>query len=175
MLSIRFLRIGKKHQPSYKIVVVDKKRSPKSGKFIEQLGFYNPITKEKGINGERVIYWLSQGAQSSEVVHNLLIREGVIKGEKIAVHSKKLSKKKNLKGAKKQVETETQTEKQSEEVLAKEVKESEKKEEDLPKGEKEEKEGENENNDLVKEESIKKEELVKTVDAKVDEKIDKKK
>jgi small subunit ribosomal protein S16 len=99
MLSIRFLRIGKKHQPSYKIVVVDKKRSPKSGKFTEQLGFYNPITKEKAVNKERVLYWLSQGAQPSDVVHNLLVKEGIIIGEKVAVHSKKPSKKKETKDA----------------------------------------------------------------------------
>ncbi len=98
MLSIRFLRIGKKHQPSYKIVVVDKKRSPKSGKFTEQLGFYNPITKEKAINKERILYWLSQGAQPSDVVHNLLVKEGILKGEKVAVHSKKPSKSKETKG-----------------------------------------------------------------------------
>jgi len=97
MLSIRFLRVGKKHQPSYKIVVVDKKRSPKSGKFTEQLGFYNPITKEKAVNKERVEYWLSQGAQPSDTVYNLLVKEGIIKGEKISVHSKKLSKKKSTK------------------------------------------------------------------------------
>jgi len=99
MLSIRLLRIGKKHQPSYKIVVVDKKRSPKSGKFTEQLGFYNPITKEKKINKERVEYWLSQGAQPSDTVHNFLIREGAIKGKKISVHSTKKRKKEEAKEA----------------------------------------------------------------------------
>lgn len=93
MLSIRFLRIGKKNQPSYKIVVVDKRRSPKSGKFIEQLGFYNPITKEKGVKKERAQYWLSKGAQPSDTVYNLLIREGVVEGKKIAVHSTKQRKK----------------------------------------------------------------------------------
>ena len=92
MLAIRFLRIGKKHQPSYKIVVIDKRRSPKSSKFIEQLGFYNPLTKEKGINKERIQYWLSQGAQPSDTVHNLLVKEGLIEGKKISVHSRKQKK-----------------------------------------------------------------------------------
>ena len=89
MLKIRLLRIGRKHQPSYKIIVVDSRRGPKSGKFIEQLGFYNPITKEKGLKTERVEYWLSKGAQLSDVIHNLLVSEGIIKGKKIAVHSTK--------------------------------------------------------------------------------------
>jgi len=93
MLAIRFLRIGRKHHPSYKIVVIDKRRAPKSGKFVEQLGFYNPITKEKGINKERIQYWLSCGAQLSDTVHNLLIKEGIIEGKKIAVHSTKKRKK----------------------------------------------------------------------------------
>jgi len=94
MIKIRLLRIGRKHQPSYKIVVVDERRGPKSGKFIEQLGFYNPITKEKNVNKERTEYWLSVGAQASDTVHNLLVREGVIKGEKKAVHSTKKKEKK---------------------------------------------------------------------------------
>jgi ribosomal protein S16 len=45
MLVIRFLRVGKKNQPSFKIVVVDKRRSSKSGSFLEEVGFYNPLTK----------------------------------------------------------------------------------------------------------------------------------
>ncbi len=122
MLSIRFLRIGKKHQPSYKIVVVDKKRSPKSGKFIEQLGFYNPITKEKAVDKERVQHWLSQGAQPSDVVHNLLVKDGIIKEEKIAVHSKKPSKKKETKGTVKEEVKETE-EAPKEEVAKEERKE----------------------------------------------------
>lgn len=89
MLSIRFLRVGKKHQPSYKMVVVEKSRSPKSGKFVEQVGFYNPITKEKTIKAERVKYWLSKGAQPSDILHNLFVKQGILAGKKIAVHSKK--------------------------------------------------------------------------------------
>lgn len=92
MLSIRFLRTGRKHQPSYKIVVVDKRQSVKSGKFIEQLGFYNPLTKEKGLNKERINYWLSVGAKPSDTVHNLLVSQGIIRAKKIAVHSTKKNK-----------------------------------------------------------------------------------
>jgi small subunit ribosomal protein S16 len=118
MLSIRFLRVGKKHQPSYKIVVVDKRRSPKSGKFIEQLGFYNPLTKEKGINKERAQYWLSQGAQPSDTVHNLLVKEGLIEGKKVAVHSTKQRKKEEVKKA--PVVGEPASEAPKEEVVEKE-------------------------------------------------------
>ncbi|PIS34722.1 MAG: 30S ribosomal protein S16 [Parcubacteria group bacterium CG08_land_8_20_14_0_20_43_9] len=87
MLSIRFSRQGKLHQPTYKIVVTEKTRSPKSGKFIEQLGSYNPLTKEKQINAERIKYWISKGAQPSDTVHNLLVRNKIIEGVKVAMHN----------------------------------------------------------------------------------------
>jgi small subunit ribosomal protein S16 len=92
MLSIRFLRQGKLHQPSYKIVVTEKTRPPKSGKFIEQLGSYDPKTKEKIINSERIKYWISKGAQPSDTIHNLLVKNKIIEGVKLAVHSIKKKK-----------------------------------------------------------------------------------
>lgn len=88
MLKIRFLRRGKRNQPFFFIVVVEKNRPPQSGKFVEKIGFYNPITKERKIDKERVKYWLDHGAQPSEVVFNLLIKEGLIRGKKISVHKK---------------------------------------------------------------------------------------
>jgi small subunit ribosomal protein S16 len=88
MLVIRFLRVSKKNQPSFKIVVVDKRRSSKSGRFLEEVGFYNPLTKEKVLKAERIKYWLSKGVQPSPTVHNLLIKEKIIEGKKIPVHKK---------------------------------------------------------------------------------------
>jgi small subunit ribosomal protein S16 len=95
MLVIRFLRVGKKNQPSFKIVVVDKRKSSKSGRFIEEVGFYNPLTKEKVLKGDRIKYWISVGVQPSPTVHNLLIKEKILEGKKIPVHKK--SKKKEEK------------------------------------------------------------------------------
>ena len=92
MLTIRFLRTGKKNQPFFRIVAVEKTSPPRSGKFLESLGFFNPLTKEIKINKERVIYWLSKGVKPSATVNNLLISEKIIQGKKIAVHAK--SKKK---------------------------------------------------------------------------------
>ena len=88
MLVIRFLRVGKKNQPSFKIVVVDKKRSSKSGRFLEEVGFCNPLTKEKVLKAERIKYWLSVGVKPSPTVHNLLVKEKIIEGKKIPVHKK---------------------------------------------------------------------------------------
>ena len=88
MLTIRFLRTGKKNQPFFRIVVTDKKNPPKGGKFLEIVGFFNPITKERQLNGERIKYWLSVGAKASDRVHNLLVSEKIIKAQKINVFKK---------------------------------------------------------------------------------------
>lgn len=88
MLVIRLFRIGKKHQPSFKIVVSDKRKPTRGGRFVEEVGFYNPLTKERLLREERIKYWLSKGAKASETVHNLLLASTLIKGKKIAVHAK---------------------------------------------------------------------------------------
>ena len=89
MLVIRYLRIGRKNQPSFKIVVTDKRKSTRTGSFVEVLGFYNPLTKKKGIKKDRVQYWMSKGAKPSPTVYNLLIGEKIIESKKIAVHKKR--------------------------------------------------------------------------------------
>jgi len=73
MVRIRLRRTGAKKQASYRIVVADQ-RSPRDGKFLEILGWYNPRTDPPTfeINNERAHYWLSQGAQPSEAVARLL-------------------------------------------------------------------------------------------------------
>nr|YP_011005675.1 30S ribosomal protein S16 [Cutleria multifida]WAM62679.1 30S ribosomal protein S16 [Cutleria multifida] len=71
MLKIRFKRSGRKKQPFYKIVVMDVK-TKRDGKVIEELGFYNPMTKTLQINRERTITRIDNGAQPTEVVKNLL-------------------------------------------------------------------------------------------------------
>lgn len=88
---IRFMRIGRKNQPSFKIVVTEKAKSSTGGRFIEEVGFYNPVTKEKVIQAERIRYWISQGAQPTPTASNLFISEKVIEGEKAPKH--KISKK----------------------------------------------------------------------------------
>lgn len=88
MLVFRLFRVGKNNQPSYKIVVTDKRNSSKGGRFVEQVGFYNPITKEKVLNKERIQYWISQGVKPSDTLHNMFVKDGIIKGEKISSHKK---------------------------------------------------------------------------------------
>lgn len=89
MLKIRLQRIGRKNDPSFRIVVTDSRKGPKSGKYIELLGSYNPRQNFLNIKGERVSHWISNGAQVSGTVHNILIKEGIIQGKKINVLPKK--------------------------------------------------------------------------------------
>ena len=93
MLVIRLFRVGKKNQPSFKIVVTDKRKSSTKGRFVEEVGFWNPVTKEKVLKPERIKYWLSVGAKPSPTVFNLLISEKIIEGKKIDVHKKAKEKK----------------------------------------------------------------------------------
>jgi len=87
MLAIKLKKIGKKHQPSFRLVVTEK-RSKLVGRYIEDLGWLDPKSKEFKVNAERVNYWIKVGAQPTDTVHNLLVRAEAIKGPKIAVHAK---------------------------------------------------------------------------------------
>ena len=92
MLVIRLLRIGKKHQPSYKIVVTDKRNAPKGGRFVAEVGSWNPLTKQRILKKDEIKEWISKGAQVSDTVYNMLVAEKVVEGKKIVSHKK--SKKK---------------------------------------------------------------------------------
>lgn len=67
---------------------------PKSGKFLETLGSYNPKTKERILSTERIQHWLSKGAKASGTMHNMLISANVISGKKVNVLPKKTPPKK---------------------------------------------------------------------------------
>jgi len=82
MLAIRLTRTGKKNQPTYRVILAEK-TSPVRGKFIEILGHYNPRSKEKGLDTERIKYWISKGAQVSPTVHNLLVSEKIVEAKKV--------------------------------------------------------------------------------------------
>src|SRR3989344_2989986 len=88
MLVIRLFRVGRKNQPSFKIVVTDKRRPTHAGRFTEEVGFYNPLTKEKALKAERIKYWLGVGAKPSDTIFNLFVSEKIIEGKKIPAHKK---------------------------------------------------------------------------------------
>jgi small subunit ribosomal protein S16 len=79
MLKIRLRRVGAKKQPSYRVVVADSS-APRDGRFVENIGFYNPRTDPPTvrIDEQRALQWLSQGAQPSEVVAGLFKRRGTL-------------------------------------------------------------------------------------------------
>jgi len=80
-VRIRLTRTGKKKQPSYRVVVADG-RAPRDGRYIEQIGRYDPRQEPSvvEINQERANYWLQNGAQPSEPVRRLLQVAGVLAG-----------------------------------------------------------------------------------------------
>lgn len=88
-VKIRLKRMGAKKAPFYRLVVADS-RSPRDGRFIEEIGYYNPIAQpaEVKIDEEKALKWLQNGAQPSDTVRNLLSRAGVMK----RLHDAKLQK-----------------------------------------------------------------------------------
>ncbi len=76
MLAIRLARTGKKKHPSYRVVVIDKRR-PRGGRFVEVVGTYDPLKKPAAIklNAERIRYWLGVGAQPSDTVRSFLRKQ----------------------------------------------------------------------------------------------------
>lgn len=86
MLAVKFRRVGKKHQASFQVVVVEK-RSKIDGRFIEKVGWLDPHQKKFDLKKERINYWLGVGAQPTDSVHNLLVKAGIFKEAKIPVHS----------------------------------------------------------------------------------------
>jgi small subunit ribosomal protein S16 len=79
-VKIRLMRLGKKHQPSYRLVVADSRR-PRDGKYIEALGYYNPRTEPSTIqvDEEKALLWLSRGARPSDAARVLLEKTGILR------------------------------------------------------------------------------------------------
>lgn len=89
MVKLRLKRMGKKGAPFYRIVAADS-RSPRDGRFIEQIGTYNPTKAEEKVTLDKELAkkWLSNGAQPSDTVRSILSHEGVLK----EMHEAKSSK-----------------------------------------------------------------------------------
>ncbi len=78
-VKIRMKRMGSKKRPFYRIVVADS-RSPRDGRFIQQVGYYNPLTEpvDLKLEEEVIMDWLQKGAQPSDTVRNLLSKQGIM-------------------------------------------------------------------------------------------------
>ncbi len=119
MLVIRFSRVGRHNHAQYRIVVQERSKTP-TGKHIAIVGSYDPHSKQTVLKEELIKEYLSNGAQPSDSVYNLLVTNGIIKGEKRAV---KLPEKK--KSSEEAENSEEKSEEVKEEEKAEEKKESE--------------------------------------------------
>ena len=89
-VKMRLKRMGAKKRPFYRIVVADS-RSPRDGRFIEEVGYYNPIENPEivKIDKEKALKWLGNGAEPTDTVRSILSKEGIMK----EFHDKKMSSK----------------------------------------------------------------------------------
>jgi small subunit ribosomal protein S16 len=83
MLAIRLNRTGKRNRAYFRVVVQEHTKAP-GKRHVEILGSYDPHKKTTLLKKDRILYWIGQGAQVSDAVHNMLVREGVVEGKKIA-------------------------------------------------------------------------------------------
>ena len=91
MLRIRLSRFGKKKQPTYRFIVSERAKDT-HGRVLEYLGHYNPHTKVIEVKKDRILYWISKGAQPSPTVHNLLVDQNVISQDKVRASKSKKKK-----------------------------------------------------------------------------------
>lgn len=108
MLKIRLARVGKKKNPTYRFIVSEASKDP-YGKALEILGHYNPFSKVIEVKKDRILEWISKGAQLSPTVHNILVDQNVIQKDKV----------KASKGKKKNAEAEKPAEAKAENTEAK--------------------------------------------------------
>ncbi|PID83227.1 30S ribosomal protein S16 [Candidatus Campbellbacteria bacterium] len=143
MLKIKLQRVGRKHDPSFRVVVTDKTTGVKSNKHVAIVGHYDSIRKTVELKKDEILKYISNGAQPTETVHNILVKEGVIKGEKINVLPKKspVIDEEKLKAEQEAKEAEEAEEKASEET---EAPAEEEKKEEVTEEPKEEEKSENE-------------------------------
>jgi len=144
MLKIKLSRIGKKNKPMYRLIISEQAKDP-YGNSLEILGSYNPHSKELQVKQDRIKYWISQGAQMTPTINNLLVGQKIIEGDKVKASKAKKKKKeteesaKPKEEAKKEIPT-TEPEVKKEEVKAEAPKEEEKTDTPVAEPEKEKKE-----------------------------------
>lgn len=97
MLKIRLQRTGRKHEPTFRLVLTDHRNSAKTGRFLEILGSHDFRKGVPQINKERVLHWMKHGVKPTPTVHNLLISEKIIEGKKINVLPRRTPKAKKVK------------------------------------------------------------------------------
>jgi small subunit ribosomal protein S16 len=92
MLTIRLQRTGRKHEPTFRVVLTDSKNGPKSGKYLKNLGWYDSRIKNKAadqLDTEAIKKFVANGAKLSDTLHNFLVSQKIITGKKINVLPRK--------------------------------------------------------------------------------------
>jgi len=92
MLMIRLQRTGRKHEPTFRVVLTDSKNGPKSGKYLKNLGWYDTRLKndaKKQLDTEAIKQWMTKGAKLSLTLHNFLVGQKIIEGQKLNALPKK--------------------------------------------------------------------------------------
>lgn len=88
MLTIRFARVGRKNRAQFRIVLQEKGIAP-TGRHVEVLGSYDPHQKKSVLKADQIKAWVAKGAQVSDSVYNLFVKEGVIEGKKRGIKMEK--------------------------------------------------------------------------------------
>lgn len=92
MLVIRLNRYGKRNQAQFRVILQEKSKAP-GHRHVEVLGSHNPHSKNTILKKERILYWIGQGAEPSDRVHNMLVKAGVIEGKIVPKKMKRPEKK----------------------------------------------------------------------------------
>ena len=123
MLMLRLQRIGRRNEAHFKIVVIEKTKGPKSQKYVDIVGSYNPKLGRVQIDAEKAKKWLANGVQPSDTVRNMLITQGLLEGRKVNVLPKKSPVIDEAKIAREKEEAEKKAKalKEAEEAKAKEL------------------------------------------------------
>jgi len=133
MLEMRLLRSGRRNQASFRVVLTEKSKPPKSG-FIKILGWYNPHSKETSLKKDDILYYLEKGAKPSNSLAKILISEGIKHKNILYVpNAKKEAKSKDGKKVEEQMANPKEPDKQDADQADKQINESvEQKEENIP-------------------------------------------
>ncbi len=136
MLKMRLQRVGRKNDPSYRVVVTDSRTGPKSNKHVDLIGSYSTKMNKVQIDRDKVKGWISKGVQVSDTVHNILVGQKIIEGKKInvlpkkspIVNEEKIAKEKEEAEKASVTEAETEVKQESSEVAEEDKAREEKKE-----------------------------------------------
>lgn len=99
---IRLQRTGRKHEPTFRVVLTDSRNGPKSGKYLKNLGWYDTRLKndaKKQLDTEAIKRWMTKGAKLSLTLHNFLVGQKIIEGKKLNALPRKSPIKKEEAGA----------------------------------------------------------------------------